>query len=356
MDVINSSFPKISIMIPTYNRAHYLVGAIESSLAQDYPNYEVIVSDNASTDGTEESVKKYLSDPRFRYYRNDKNLGSGRNYEKLLYVYATGEYGNYLTDDDYFIDKDHLKKAMEIIKKYDVKVVFSAAVSRYEEYEREDEILSLGLDEVVPQQWWLDNFCKTKYGLTYFPSCGSGTVFEIEKAKKLNAFTRQSYYGDYEFAVKCILSDPNTGYIKEPSFAARRHEGQDGRTSYKNAFQGTLIFNNVYELGCQLNLDRKTLEKIRFRGFKYFTMGFLMPNWVNENGNSLSSLIAFLRELKKFDKRLPLATIFNINTMTQFIFYNTPIYHKLEKIYLNYRNCRLSNYLRDKKLKVENNG
>lgn len=107
--MILDSFPKISIMIPTYNRAHYLVDAIESSLAQDYPNFEVIVSDNASTDGTEESVKKYLSDPRFRYYKNDKNLGSGPNYEKLLYVYATGEYGNYLTDDDYFIDKDHLQ-------------------------------------------------------------------------------------------------------------------------------------------------------------------------------------------------------------------------------------------------------
>jgi GT2 family glycosyltransferase len=353
--MILDSFPKISIMIPTYSRAHYLVDAIESSLAQDYPNFEVIVSDNASTDGTEESVKKYLSDPRFRYYKNDKNLGSGPNYEKLLYVYATGEYGNYLTDDDYFIDRDHLKKAIEIINKYDVKVVFSAAISRYE-HEREGNIFSLRLNEIVPREWWLENICKTKYGLTYFPSCGSGTVFEITKAKKLNAFRGQSYYGDYEFAVKCILSHPNTGYMKEPSFVARRHEEQDGRTSYKNAFQGTLIFNNIYNFGCELTLDRKTLEKIRFRGFKYFTMGFLIPNWVNENGNSLPSLFAFLRELRKFDKRLPLATIFNINTMTQFIFYNTAIYHKLEKIYLNYRNCRLSNYLRDKKLKVQNNG
>jgi glycosyltransferase involved in cell wall biosynthesis len=56
MNVENSSFPKVSIMIPTYNRAHYLVDAIESSLTQDYPNFEVIVSDNHSTDGTEECV------------------------------------------------------------------------------------------------------------------------------------------------------------------------------------------------------------------------------------------------------------------------------------------------------------
>ena len=249
-----------------------------------------------------------------------------------MYVYATGEYGHYLTDDDYFIDSDHLKKAIEIIKKYNVKVVFSAAVSRYEEYEREDKIFSLRLNEVVSRRWWLENICKTKYGLTYFPSCGSGTVFEIKKAKKLNAFRGQSYYGDYEFAVKCILSDPSTGYINDPSFVARRHNGQDGRTSYNNAFRGTLMFNNIYDFGCELNLDRKTSEKIRFRGFKYFTMGFLMPNWINENGNSLSSLFGFLKELKKFDRRLSLATIFNINTMIQFMFYNTPIYHKLEDL------------------------
>jgi len=351
----NSSFPKISILIPTYNRAHYLVDAIESSLIQDYPNFEVIVSDNHSTDETEECVKKYLSDPRFRYYRNATNLGSGTNYKMLLYEYARGEYGHFLADDDYFIDKNHLRKAMQIIKKYNVKVVFSAGVSKYVECERKDQILSLGLDEVVSRQWWLENLCKTKYGLTYFPSCGSGMLFEIEKAKKLGALKGQ-LYGDYGFALQCIITDKQTGYIKEPSFVARRHAGQDGRTSYENAFQGMLIFNTMYELGCQLNLDRKTLEKIRFRGFKYLTMGFLMPNWINERGKSLSSLFFFLKELKKFDKRLPLETIFDINTMTQFIFYNTKIYRVLEKVYLSYRNCRLSNYLRDKKLKMKTLG
>ena len=64
---MDRDYPKVSIMIPTYNRAHYLVDAIDSSLAQDYPNFEVIVSDNASTDGTLNVVRKYKADPRFRY-------------------------------------------------------------------------------------------------------------------------------------------------------------------------------------------------------------------------------------------------------------------------------------------------
>ena len=42
---MDNDYPKVSILIPTYNRAHYLAEAIESSLAQDYPNFEVIVPD-----------------------------------------------------------------------------------------------------------------------------------------------------------------------------------------------------------------------------------------------------------------------------------------------------------------------
>ena len=119
------NFPLISVLIPTYNRAGYLVEAVESVREQDYPNFEVIVSDNASTDGTEERVKKYLSDPRFRYYRNEKNLGNVENYRKLIYEYASGQLGHYLTDDDYFIDRQHLSKAVRLIQEHGVGVVFS---------------------------------------------------------------------------------------------------------------------------------------------------------------------------------------------------------------------------------------
>ena len=110
---MDKEYPKVSIMIPTYNRAHFLAEAIESALMQDYPNLEVIVSDNASTDNTRECVQRYLTDPRFRYYRNDENLGSSANYERLLYEYAAGVYGQYLTDDDVL-----LQRLAEFLKPY----------------------------------------------------------------------------------------------------------------------------------------------------------------------------------------------------------------------------------------------
>jgi hypothetical protein len=117
----------------------------------------------------------------------------------------------------------------------------------------------------------------------------------------------------------------------------RRHEGQDGRTSYKNAFAGTMMFHRIYEYGCSLNIDAKIMEKIKFRGFKYLIRGWLLHNWIIENGNSLSSMKAFWGELRKIDPKLPLIALRDPNILTQFVFYNTSFYALLKRVYLKYR-------------------
>jgi glycosyltransferase involved in cell wall biosynthesis len=335
MNQQSAVIPKISVLIPTYNRADYLEEAIESVLEQDYGNFELIVSDNGSTDGTEERVKKYLTDSRARYFRNERNLGSGANYRKLLYEHAAGHLGHFLTDDDYFIDRQHLSKAVRLIQEPGVGVVFSGAESRYRK-EKKGRSLSLGLSNVLPREWWLANLGRTRGGLTIFPSCGSGTLFEIGKAKELRAF-EGAPYGDFEFALQCILSYPRIGYLKEPQYVERRHEEQDGRTSYPNAFQGTMIFNRVYQFGCELGIDPRLMDQMRFRGFRYFAQAFLLHNWILEKGNSWASLRGFLAELKKFDRRLPWAILKDPNTMAQFVFYDTLVHCLLKKTYLRYR-------------------
>ncbi len=102
---------KVSIMIPTYNHGRYIAQTIESSLAQDYPNLEVIVSDDNSTDETPAIIQKYVKDERLKFFRNDKNIGKHANYRKLLYEYATGEWVINLDGDDYFIDSGFISAA-----------------------------------------------------------------------------------------------------------------------------------------------------------------------------------------------------------------------------------------------------
>ena len=106
--------PLVSIGMPTYNRAGgYLPLALDSALAQDYPNLEVIVSDNASTDGTEEFVRS-KGDSRIRYFRHPDSIGGANNFNFCL-KQATGTYFLLLHDDD-MIDPDFVSVCVRALQ------------------------------------------------------------------------------------------------------------------------------------------------------------------------------------------------------------------------------------------------
>ena len=70
-----------SVVVPTYNRSHLVGKTIDTILSQDYPSFELIVVDDGSTDNTEEVLKKYSGDNRFRYYKKENGeRGAARNF------------------------------------------------------------------------------------------------------------------------------------------------------------------------------------------------------------------------------------------------------------------------------------
>lgn len=93
--------PKVSVLIPTYNYAHFLDETIQSVLDQTFTDFELIIVDNRSTDNTDEVVKKYLGEKRVSFYTNETNVGLVGNWNKCL-DYATGEYIKFLCADDKF--------------------------------------------------------------------------------------------------------------------------------------------------------------------------------------------------------------------------------------------------------------
>jgi glycosyltransferase involved in cell wall biosynthesis len=95
---------KLSICIPTYNRAHLIGATLDSILAQLTDECEIIVSDNASVDSTKEVVATYASRcARVRYRRNDENVGPDRNHDLAVQL-ARGEYCWLMADDDVMKD------------------------------------------------------------------------------------------------------------------------------------------------------------------------------------------------------------------------------------------------------------
>lgn len=99
-EIIDASRPILSICIATFNRAALLRQTLDSVLSQVTRECEVIVSDNASTDGTEHVVLDYKSRFRcIRYFKQEKNLGLDRNFDSAVRR-ARGEYCWCFSDDD----------------------------------------------------------------------------------------------------------------------------------------------------------------------------------------------------------------------------------------------------------------
>ena len=91
---------KVTVAIPTYNRARLLKISLESVLAQDYPDFRVVVLDNASTDDTEAVVRSLAQrDQRVTYLRNETNIGILRNWNRAIEVNSC-PYLSILNDDD----------------------------------------------------------------------------------------------------------------------------------------------------------------------------------------------------------------------------------------------------------------
>jgi glycosyltransferase involved in cell wall biosynthesis len=92
--------PCVSIGLPVYNGENFLEAAIASLLAQTFTDFELIISDNASSDRTEEICRTYAAqDPRIRYSRNPENIGAAENFNRVVEL-ARGEYFKWAAHDD----------------------------------------------------------------------------------------------------------------------------------------------------------------------------------------------------------------------------------------------------------------
>src|SRR4051812_15673859 len=97
---MDSSVPSLSVGLPVYNGEAFLPAALTSLLSQQYEDFELIVSDNASTDGTEAICREFAArDPRVRYSRNETNIGAARNYNRVFEL-SRGKLFKWASHDD----------------------------------------------------------------------------------------------------------------------------------------------------------------------------------------------------------------------------------------------------------------
>lgn len=118
--------PKISILIPVFNREKLISDSILSALNQNFEDFEIIVVDNASDDGTWDICQAFASQyPRVHVFRNETNIGPVRNWMRCIEE-ARGEYGKFLFSDDLMLPS-FLSKTVPLIMNPKVAFVTTAA-------------------------------------------------------------------------------------------------------------------------------------------------------------------------------------------------------------------------------------
>jgi len=108
------SSPRVSIGVPVYNGQKYIRFTLDSLLAQTFTDFEIIVTDNCSTDPTPQIVAEYAArDPRVKYFVNSENIGPARNYNRSIEL-AKGEYFKWNPADD-VCDPTFIEKCVNVL-------------------------------------------------------------------------------------------------------------------------------------------------------------------------------------------------------------------------------------------------
>ena len=212
--------PRVSIGLPVYNGERYLSATIDSILAQGFADFELIVSDNASTDRTGEICRDYARrDARVRYFRNERNLGAGPNYDGCFHR-ARGTYFKWAAHDD-CLAPDYLAKAVAAL---------DAAP---------DAVLcTVGITEIGPDGEALRAYANSFPGVTSpDPAVRFGAVIHARhqcedffglyrRAALVGSGLHDNYSGsDRVLLAEMALRGPWVS-VPEPLFLHREHEGR----------------------------------------------------------------------------------------------------------------------------------
>lgn len=261
----NHHAPLVSIVITSYNRAHFIEKAIQSALIQDYPNLEIVISDNCSTDDSEKLIKRYTNDARVKYFKNASNIGMIPNFIKATNEYAKGKYISFISSDDYLINDSFISEAIKKIKKHpSITVVTGINIS---EVTQSNDFFTDQSYPFYKKIFYNKPFVTGKEVFLQFPACHSisygGTLMSREKLVGLDATKAVPISYDVQNVLQLLLTG-DAAFIGKKTYVARRHDENATSTVTKaQTYIDNLAYIDIpyqYALHNKI-LDKKTLDK-----------------------------------------------------------------------------------------------
>ena len=282
---------KVSVAIPAYNQAHFIEQALDSILAQDYPNLEVVVSDNASTDVTPAVMQPYLSDPRVHYFRNPTNLGMLRNFKKALYEYSTGELALHMDADDFLTDSHYISEAVEMMDRHGLIMVFGRTKSFYEKDQTfiEDKVNS-DLPAVMDGNWLFLNYYKG-YSLTSLT-----VVHDRKKAMEVGFYDYDIRSVDWENLLKLMINE-KVGFINRFVGVWRRHDsGWTFKQTLNLDLQNIAYIDSPYRYALSIKaFTQETLVRWRRRMLKRYFVQIIVRALLMKDSMYVMGIIDYLK-------------------------------------------------------------
>ena len=224
--------PKVSICIPTHNRKHYLRETLESIFAQTYKDYEIVIVDDGSTDGTDQMIKQSNYPIRY-FWQENRGVAEARN--KLLEL-ADGEYITFIDSDDLLFPYA-IEELLGLVEHNGFEVV---AYSSY-----------IGIDERgnkvkrKPHKLPSGHIAADLFEYIYVHSCG--TMCRKKLLEEVGGFdTSLPVCSEYALWLKLSLKYEFIPANK-PAFKRRRHSGNLSAYSFANRKIELNVLEHAYE-------------------------------------------------------------------------------------------------------------
>ena len=217
--------PRATIVMPAYNHAAYVEESIKSVVAQTYPNVELIVVDDASSDGTSEIAERLSKQLGFTFVRNDQNLGLNATLEKAIGL-STGAFLSMLASDDQ-IAPTKIERQVTYLTQTGRDGVFSGGYKLWDD----------GSCELIPSEQMDRLFRHDRVLEHVYCDDTAGPMLQsalITRKAMLDLFAYRKMFksDDWIMTIK-LLEGYSIGFLNEPLFYYREH-GQNSFKKYWN--------------------------------------------------------------------------------------------------------------------------
>ncbi len=202
--------PTVAICIPTYNQAQYLLESVGSACRQTYPNVEVWVADDASTDNTAEVMAQLCQQyPQLHYYRQPKNVGIAGNNTWLLSQPQT-EYIVRLDSDDILLP-NYVETLVPLMQKYSQAGYAHVAIQQINQHGENRSIA-----RVARKEEFQDADTALRCALTGYRVAANICMFRTKVLRELNYYdNRPEFVEDYDLSVRIADADYGNIYVNE---------------------------------------------------------------------------------------------------------------------------------------------